>query len=399
MLTKRTILVVGALWMGLSLTVRADTRHVSKVPSGKKVVARPSSQLQRHVKGPMFTKRHVPGAPLSVAPSQSKKEGSHSASAPVAVAKGALPRAAHAAANLQGSAINTSRISAAVDGPRLSELSAIRMTDFKAKADQIGQTHLDNQVRGANSATFKGLDKLMPGFRDKAKGASGLRDMAGSGHSRNPVTDGHSLDNFVGDTSSTKGKGRVTHNADGSTTIRNKDGSTTDVWKDGTFYTQNKDGTVEVDHPNGTTDYYGKDGRKTGSTGINRNILDPSNPGYYTNGLKVEDSKGSGSAKGNKGGQQGEPIQDDDTSSGPHHITASDLRGLAARRFAAGTPTGEETSNGGGQVNESKTRQGRIGQTGQPVPDSTVSTSVPDSMQVNQALRIRLRNVTPRPVE
>ena len=69
--------------------------------------------------------------------------------------------------------------------------------------------------------------------------------------------------------------------------------------------------------------------------------------------------------------------------------------GRARAAVLAGTPTGDDTA-GGGPIDKSKTREGRIGQVGHPVNDLQASDAISvDAMQVKQGLMIRLRNVTP----
>ena len=68
----------------------------------------------------------------------------------------------------------------------------------------------------------------------------------------------------------------------------------------------------------------------------------------------------------------GEPRQDDETPSGK--IYGSDLKGIAAKKGAAGTPTGEENTSGStGPVNTGANGTGAQGAVSQPVPDQLVS--------------------------
>jgi hypothetical protein len=263
-----------------------------------------------------------------------------------------------------------------------SGLSSIRprQSNFEDIAQRAGRirTKVSDQVgRDLNSSSAAAIGNAMPGFADRgAKGASGLRDMGSTGgDQRNPVTNAGSLSDFTGGgtgrySEGGKGSSTATHNQDGSTTLAYQDGTVIDVWKDGTIVTQNPDGTTEVDSgTNSPTKYYDKDGKFVGTT-------PPSG------------SKKTGSA--------GEPIDDPTGSGGSGRpvVTAETLRGLAARLGNSSTPTGDEGTSGG-PVDDSKTRQGRVNQVGQPVDDSPAVRVTPTAADVKQVMRLRMRNVTP----
>jgi hypothetical protein len=243
------------------------------------------------------------------------------------------------------------------------------------------------QAIAINSATLKAIDNAMPGFADRgAKGADSLKDLGTSGRDHSPLANAV-LSNFAGGGSGlysvappqpaiylgTDKNGTSTYeNNDGSTTWEYKDGSSMTVTVEGTIITRNADGSSSVD--NGSwTDYYDTNGAYAGTS-------------YIVDGNTYHNFD-TGTTK--------EPINDA-TPSGRPVITAETLRGLAARLGAAGEPTGDEATSGG-PVDESKTRQGQIGQVGEPVPDSPAARTTPTSLEIDQALRVRLRNVTPIP--
>ena len=198
----------------------------------------------------------------------------------------------------------------------------------------------------------------------------------GGSERRNPVTGAGSLSDFAGGGSGRyseggKGSSTATHHQDGSTTLKYADGTTIDVWKDGTIVTENPDGTTEVDSGNNSpTKVYGKDGQYVGT------------------------KPGTGTAGGGQGTK--EPIDDATGSGGSGRpvVTAETLRGLNSRRTSTGEPTGDEGTSGGA-VDHSKTREGKLGQVGQPVADSPATKIIPTAVEVQQVMRLRMRNVTP----
>jgi hypothetical protein len=420
MLAYRKVLRVCVLLMGTSAMSFSNFAQAALPPGSAphltskqhaavaKVPTRLPPQVIQH---PRTTAQGSSSTTPASTKGKETSSNANAASAVVAAKKAAASGAAAVQQKVRGSAIDAAAVASRVDGRNTAELSGIT-AHIDVISDKIKNSRLDSQVKGVNSATFNSLEKVMPGFSGRAKAGATLRDLGvAGGRNRNPVTDGTSLKNFIGggagEYSDGKSSSKTTTYQDGSTTIVKKN-ATTDVWKDGTIVTSKRDGTTEVNRPNGETDYYGKDGKKTGTTDANgnpklepiapepaRKILDPDHPGLYTDGTPV----GGGSGSGGNQGPQKDPVPDDvsqGSSSKPSHITGADLRGLAARRGAAGTPTGDDTASGGGPIDKSKTREGRNGQVGQPVNDLQASEKmVLDSMQIKQALRLRMRNVTP----
>lgn len=394
MLTRQRNLNVCVLLLGTSLIALVNVGHAAK--SSPKGAARKSPVKVKTPTDAMRTNGQKPKIVLRPRAEVYSSGNSNAKGSPAAAPKPA-PFAGNASVtrNIHGSGINTSKVASSVNGRKLNELSALPHDKFSTVGQRIQNGQLDSQLQGANSAVLAGLNKVMPGFQTRAgKGASSLKDLGSTGgNHRNPV--GGMMDQFTGGGVGLDGKGgksNSTHHQDGSTTIRNKDGSTTDVWKDGTIVTQNKDGTTEVNRNNGQTDYYGKDGRKQASSGISRKIIDPDKPGFYTDGTPVASDKKDGGKQGSKK----EPTPDDGTSdSSPKYITAATLRGLESRFDANRTSTGEEES-GGGPIDNSRTREGRLGQVGQPVNDQGSSTGVAiDNMQLRQIARLRMRLIDP----
>lgn len=82
----------------------------------------------------------------------------------------------------------------------------------------------------------------------------------------------------------------------------------------------------------------------------------------------------------------GEPLPDDQTPSGV--VYGHDIKGINARKGAAGEPTGDEGSTGG-PVNTGASGTGRQASLGQPVPDA-VAMGVAITARDIQAIQIRL---------
>jgi hypothetical protein len=273
------------------------------------------------------------------------------------------------------------------------------------------RTEVVADVRSLNSSSLGALQTAMPGFSDRAaKGASSLKDLGvtSDGSHRNPVTSAGSLSDFAGGGSGRYseggkkedlGRGVVKetgadgtvyyHHADGTTVIVKPDGTTQAIGPEGDILTTNPDGSKEYDR-NGETRTYDSNGTLYSTEKGNQIIF------HQERGVSGSDNRPSRVIK--QGGTKGEPIDDPHGSggSGTPVVTAETLRGLIAKRTSAGTYTGDEATSGGA-VDESKTRQGRIGQLGQPVDDGTAVRGAPTSLEITQAFRVRMRNVTPVP--
>lgn len=83
----------------------------------------------------------------------------------------------------------------------------------------------------------------------------------------------------------------------------------------------------------------------------------------------------------------GEPLPDDQTPSGV--VYGHDIKGINARKGAAGEPTGDEGSTGGA-VNTGANGTGRQASLGQPVPDAVTGVAV--TARDIQAIQIRLES-------
>jgi hypothetical protein len=331
---------------------------------------------------------------------KSSKTAARSSSAPRAAARTSAP----AQPLRQGSMINQAELRSRLKASRLTDVSRVadRVASVRGTAADVAQrpgqvgsagnnsftgissraknirTSTAEQARGANSSTLRGLESVMPGFRDRARGGSSIRDLAGgSANRRNPVTTGSSLGNFAGG-----GSGQFSDDGGIISAQKKKNGDIVIVTEKGDIVTRYKNGDRGVNKPNGDTEY----------TFAERKV-----EGRPTASHPIEPLSPSG---GGKQGSQKEPTPDDTTDTSgsvPRYVSAAQLRGLAAMRGSRGEPTGDEPTSGG-TIDKSKTRQGRNAQMGEPINDVEAATAfLPDRVQVKQALTIRLRNVTPIP--
>jgi hypothetical protein len=338
------ILAFGLLALGAAVAPPANAGS-----SAAKVSARPTSKVPKKI-----TARPQPAAGVTAA--RPKRE-----------------------LTLTRPTINASKVKSQVERTRLADVHAARGSRFAGASklkDQV-RTSVGREVRTANSGTLKSLDKVMPGFHSRGVGAARLRDMAGDkGNHRNPVTNGQSMSNFSG--------GRRGQFQSGSGVLdahKDKQGRIIIVKDNGDIITRYPNGDRQVDKANGDREFHFAE-RKV--HGIPAPPIEPLSP---------EGDKSKGKTKDGKQGSQKEPTQDDTGSSGQPVLDSAQLRGLAARLGAAGTPTGDEPGSGG-PVDETKTRDGRRNAVGQPTGE-LVDRPVADALHIRQIERLRVRRIIP----
>lgn len=378
MLTRQKNLKVCVLLVGTSLIALVNVGHAAK--STSKGAARKSPVKVKTPTDAMRTNGHKPKIVLRPRAEVYSSGNANAKGSPAAAPKPA-PLAGNAAVtrNVRGSGINTSLVKSHVDG----QLSAVSHDKFSTIGERIQNGQLASQIQGANSAVLAGLNKVMPGFQNRGQGAFSLKDWGTTGgNSHNPV--GSTMDLFTGG-----GAGKYSDDA-GATFKQFKDGSsvvkvsggdgkppviTTTIPGTGSLVV-NSDNSRTYTLDNGTTITYDSEGNRTSDITMGAATVTP--------------------AKGGKQGSKKEPTPDDGASdSSPKHITAATLRGLAARFSANRTSTGEEGTSGG-TIDKSKTREGRLGQVGQPVDETGGSTGVAiDNMQIRQIARFRMRLIEP----
>jgi hypothetical protein len=297
--------------------------------------------------------------------------------------------------------------------PRLTSLRPqdTNFNDVALRAGRIRTRLVDQSVRDLNSSTARALESVMPGFSSRAaKGAASLRDLGSSGGDhRNPVTSAGDLSDFAGGGSDryseggenkkeNLGRGVVKETAaDGTVIYHHPDGTTVFVEQDGTTTVVGSEGDILTTKPDGSKEYSTKDEKRTYDSNGTLYSTEKGNQIIFhqERGVSASDGK---SRVIKQGDQKGEPVDDPTGSGGSGRpvVTAETLRGLAARFNGAMTFTGDEATTGG-PVDHSKTRQGRIGQVGQPVDETVGLRGAPTAMEVNQAIRVRMRNITPIP--
>ena len=401
----------AALERSVPIAAAASTSRTKQATSRVKAPAKlpKVSPAARPVSPPRFS---GPRAPQSA--SLAKKSATRSSTAARSAPKVAARPTTPAQLSQQGSAINQAKLRSKLNASRLTDVSRVadRVSAVKTGAagaknrpGQVGSTSNNSfsgianrakaigsktaeQAKSANSSTLRGLENVMPGFRNRASGGSSLRDLAGgSAGSRNPVTTGSSLSNFAGG-----GSGKF---SDGSGVIsahKKKNGDIVITKENGDIVTRYKNGDRGVNKENGDTEYTFAERKVVGTP------TPPIEPIDYGAGNKGS----SGKHTGGKQGSQKEPTPDDTTDTSgsgsvPRYVSGAQLRGLASQVGSRGEPTGDEAT-GGGPVDKSKTREGRNAQVGEPVDDVQASTAfLPDQIQIKQALQVRLRNVTPIP--
>jgi hypothetical protein len=371
MFFSRKFLTFGVMLIGVQATLIGGASAATKAAAASK--PKPANHIQVPQRLPQIVNR-----PAGKATAGSATNSSAAPAATFATRPPAGLDLSH-----RPLAINSAEVRTRIKQAQTTELQSVvdhlgnHVADsIKDRAKSVG-TKVANPALGTNSSTLRSLEEVMPGFRERGKSGSTLKDMAGTGaNRRNPVTNGQSMSNFIGD-----GREKYSDGSGVSTAYKDKTGAIVIVKDNGDIVTRYPNGDRQVDKPNGDREFTFADRKVTATPDVPLEPIDHS-----------ADKKGSNGRQGSKK----EPTPDDEAgSSGRHLVTAADLHALAARRNAAGTPTGDEAGTGG-PLDKSKTREGRIGQVGQPVNDGQETTALHvDDMQVKQALRLRLRNVTP----
>jgi hypothetical protein len=301
----------------------------------------------------------------------------------------------------------------AAKSPRLTALRPQdpNFNDIALRAGRIRANLVDQSVRGLNSSTARALESVMPGLSGRVgKGNLSLRDFGTSGgNHRNPVMSAGGISDFAGGGSGRYseggenkkedlGRGVVKETAaDGTVIYHHPDGTTVFVEEDGTTTAVGPGGDILTTKPDGSKEYSTKDEKRTYDSNGTLYSTEKGNQIIFHQERGVSSSEGK-SRVIKQCDQKGEPVDDPTGSGGSGRavVTAETLRGLAARFNGAMTFTGDEATTGG-PVDQSKTRQGRVGQVGQPVDDSVGLRGAPTAMEVNQAIRVRMRNITPIP--